>query len=303
MAGQLLTPSPSPSPPATQRTILPAEINAATRKQHTELNRLIVDRLPLALPPHQGTPALYGQGLAAFAEIYFTFEEVWSDLATSSKQRPGKNGDSYDTLVRQWLASLRPDELKRSARLQDDIKHLSSITNRRLGPLSARQLLVLQRMTEEIHAKPHTLIAYSWVMYMAIFSGGRWIRQELAKAGPEFWGQSLPTADDAGTQSSRDLLGISFLSFEGTHDGEDIKASYKSELVQAETLLTFQERQDVIEASQQLFEDCIALVGELDEVAQRQLVIEKAKTAAPWILAILLAGFCWLVFKGASSRI
>ena len=36
--------------------------------------------------------------------------------------------------------------------------------------------------------KPHVLIAYAWVWYMAIFAGGRWIRGQLDAAGRrEFW--------------------------------------------------------------------------------------------------------------------
>lgn len=51
-------------------------INSATQEQHAQLNRLILDRLPLALPPKALEPSLYAGGIAAFAQIYFAFEQV-----------------------------------------------------------------------------------------------------------------------------------------------------------------------------------------------------------------------------------
>ncbi|SMQ47862.1 unnamed protein product [Zymoseptoria tritici ST99CH_3D7] len=50
------------------------EINRATRSQHIELNRLLINRLSLALPPHSSTPLLYGKGLVPFARIFLFFE-------------------------------------------------------------------------------------------------------------------------------------------------------------------------------------------------------------------------------------
>jgi hypothetical protein len=47
------------------------------RKLHTELNRLVIARLALALPPHADSPAQYRYGLGAFARVYYAFEAVW----------------------------------------------------------------------------------------------------------------------------------------------------------------------------------------------------------------------------------
>lgn len=116
--------------------------------------------------------------------------------------------------------------------------------------------------------KPHVLVAYAWCFYMAVFSGGRWIRSELLGAGPDFW--------TAGTASSGEVAetkepvrlgerGLSFWSFPGGHDGLDIKEAFKARLLAAETLLTTDERIDIIEEAKTIFTLSTSLVQELDE--------------------------------------
>ncbi|KAK1030539.1 hypothetical protein LTR33_017079, partial [Friedmanniomyces endolithicus] len=237
-------PTPDSTPPtpvrypsaSLEQPSISAEINVATKKQHTELNRLIIERLPLALPTRPWgwrrgrSPALLAQGIAAFAQIYFEFEGTWSAIECS----PGKdeNGDMVH-----WLANLRPRGLERTQRLRSDLRRLGCSTAPALGRREPAQ-------TGRLSGRPHTLIAYAWVMYMAIFSGGRWICQQLAHAGPEFE--------------------LSFLSFDGDEDGEDLKRGFKAGLARAEELLSPQERQEVVEEAQALFDRCIALVAVLD---------------------------------------
>lgn len=129
-------------------------------------------------------------------------------------------------------------------------------------------------------------------MYMAIFSGGRWIRQQLAAAGPKFWtGQvNLPSPFSVEKQDSAwmlDLPGFSFLSFEGEQDGEDIKTLYKTRLGKADALLTEEEKSDVIEAAQEIFEHCIGIVGILDGLVLKQKSMERVPKFAAGFLTML----------------
>ena len=120
-----------PPPSATPKPSISAEINAATRKQHTELNRLIIDRLPLALPPTSKTPAVYTLGLSAFAQIFFAFEAAFTDLATNDAardQEPKAAAAAYHAQeVRKWLIRLRPEGLARSEALSKDLAHLQRL--------------------------------------------------------------------------------------------------------------------------------------------------------------------------------
>lgn len=137
-------------------------------------------------------------------------------------------------------------------------------------------------------AKPHVLIAYAWVMYMAVFAGGRWIRGQLASGGREFWEGAGDVIDRDSETDNKDNedgksaaapkaapginfdtlgdRGLAFFSFDGAHDGEDIKAAFKARLEDAEALLSPRQRAEVVAEAHAIFEWSIALVEELDEL-------------------------------------
>ncbi|KAI6842297.1 hypothetical protein KC340_g5575 [Hortaea werneckii] len=284
---QLPLPTPAPSPPLKpeSRPSISAEINKETRKHHTELNRLIIDRLPLGLPPQAETPHVLGQGIATFARIFFGFESVWQEIEDGkhrlSKYDP-KTAHEYDIVSS--LAFLRPIGLARTERLRKDLATISQRTGSYVTTKSAGKGIET-RIREQVNERPWLLVAYAWVMYMAIFSGGRWIRQQLAQAGPGFW---TGTRHDAiGEKSSEtkklEIPGFTFLSFDSEQDGEEMKAEFKSRLAETEVLLTDEERQEVIEAAQGLFDDCIGLVHELD------IIVAKKKIAGIILPAVVLA--------------
>jgi hypothetical protein len=108
---------------------------------------------------------------------------------------------------------------------------------------------------KSVNEKPWTLVSYAWCFYMAIFSGGRWIRGGLLKAPPGFWPAQAQGLEERG---------LSFWHFPGEHDGEDIKAEFKTRLLGAETLFTPDERVDIMEAAKEIFRLSATLVDELD---------------------------------------
>jgi Heme oxygenase len=202
------------------------------------------------------------------------------------------------------LRNLRPTGIARSTRLRNDLSALLGLTLEDVDEL-------LRHTTEQDHElfspaadafiahleaviaeKPHVLIAYSFVLYMAVFSGGRWIRSVLSSAGSSFW-TKLRSADDEfsepeelASKSSRsssillaptpavqarlERLGLSFWFFRSPTDGLDIKAEFKSRLDALESLLTDEQRQDVVEEAREIFERFEGLVSDLDERVGRQ---------------------------------
>ncbi|KAF2161028.1 hypothetical protein M409DRAFT_28635 [Zasmidium cellare ATCC 36951] len=257
---------------------LSGRINAATRKQHTRLNRLLMDRLPSALPPHTESPLLYSKGLVPFARIFILFEIEWELLTRHFHTKASTySGHEYD--VRQWLSNLRPSGLARSHRLRDDLRHLRMVAGPDIYNTPALGDAWVKDMRDLMRKKPHVFMAFAWVFYMAVFSGGRWIRRQLSNGGVDFW-LSQPGA----LRPKSDLVvpGFSFLSFDSEHDGEDLKALFKTRLGDAERLLTMDEKQDVINVSQQLFDRCVLLVHELDRMAYRQKI-------RSWLPTILFA--------------
>ena len=276
-----LPPSPPPTP------TLPAEINASTKQQHDVLNSLITNRLPLALPPHAPDLTFLGLGLATFAQIYFNLEDAWQEVVDSLYSSDTTLCGTHDVLALESLATMRPRGMKRSLRLEHDLQHISKHTGVDTPSIDPAQRQMLRRMRTNIRAKPHTLIAYGWVMYMAIFSGGRWIKQKLSDAGPGFWhdqGRHNNLEGEGSMPTERS--GYSFLFFDGDKSGEDIKALFKARLTEAEALLTVSERQDIIDTAQELFEDCIALVGMLDSKVRWQKIKRNIRFVGACMLAV-----------------
>lgn len=208
---------------------LSERINASTRTTHTQLNRLITARLPLALPPYATDSSAYIVGLLHVAPIYITFESLWQSVILDS-QTPtiigseartdacqsrtsqtdarlifsslgtGKHVDcrqvGVSDRIRAILTHLHLPSLLRAHRLQADILASSRETEGsihcRLEELSQNGKLAefVAHTTKSIESNPHVLLAYAWVFYMALFAGGRHLRAILQNAGPHFWSSS-----------------------------------------------------------------------------------------------------------------
>ena len=116
----------------------------------------------------------------------------------------------------------------------------STQTNKDLTPILNA---FIKRIEAGTSRQPHILLAYSWIFYMALFSGGRYIRSRLRGAGLDFWNSNC--------QVKRDALDdyLTFWTFNGNEDGEDIKAEFKKRFNDVETVLTETEREEVVSES------------------------------------------------------
>ena len=243
------------------------------------MNKLIVSRLPLALPPIAKTPELYAHGINAFGDIYLVFENCWRVLiAEADKSDP--NDSSHEKRLRQWLSQLVPPGLWRSDSIKKDLEYLETATGADLEAVPNEQL---RSFTEHIYRqtreKPHVLVAYAWIMYMAIFSGGRWIREQLTESGPEFWGVNHESDKHEYWIHGTLRPGFTLFCFSGNRDGEDIKADFKTRLEKAEELLTELDRKDIIDEAQFIFEQCVAIVESLDKQLMTDLELVKSLAA------------------------
>lgn len=264
------------------------------RQVHTHLNRLIINRLPLALPPNTGDPAIYATGLLHFANIYVTFESAW----IQALERPPKR-------ISRILEQLHIPQLLRTARLKKDLATLLSLppheVDNRLDDAQASPHLIafINHITFIIAQKPHVIIAYAWVMYMALFNGGRWIRTQLISARDSAW--TLPSSKTISfSADSKHERALSFWHFPGPHDGEDIKNEFKSRLDEVESQLTLEERQDIVGEARVVFENCALLVGELDEILAAKQKATPSDSMAILLKHILPMGMTDLVTALAS---
>ncbi|RKF66865.1 putative heme oxygenase superfamily protein [Golovinomyces cichoracearum] len=317
---------------------LSEQINAATREYHTSLNRLILQRLPLALPPHASDPSIYITGLLHFATIYITFEELWTQILApypdSINQKSCDLLDHYELenqspfyqkdpkipkidvpvfiqkpracpRIESILRRLHVPGLSRTERLRADIGNLIHIprheVDKKLDDVlkSGSMSTFLNHIKKSVKQNPHVLLAYSWILYMALFSGGRFLRASLREAGGlgvSFWSQDFPPdfqhydSEEApktvglcldvpeskknslssirlNTQEKKTspiISGLHFFYFAGETDGEDLKVEFKKRMKETEILLTKSEKMDVILEAQHIFKYLIRMVWELD---------------------------------------
>lgn len=249
---------------------LPARIHAASRTIHHTLHHAVVGRLPLALPPKTTSPHLYALGISRFSRIYYTLESAWRDyLHTSATNQAHSNDQTrYHTL----LSETYLPAITRSARLTSDIASLQREWGDEIASVAqpaehdAALGSAVAHISETAQRKPYVLLAYSWIMYMALFNGGRWIRDQLVNAGPEFWFCEGRIHEKRDPSLIRPAF-LSFWSFDGKEDGEDIKRAFRAGFVEASRKhLTEAEREDVIQEAKALFQHCINIVSDIDVV-------------------------------------
>lgn len=330
--------SKDPSP----RSSLTQAINAASRPYHTQLNRTILARLPLALPPNSSDATVYALGVRHLLPVYHAFETEWAKYVSVEPKTPTMEDFSMEEAVMlSVLIHLNLPALARTDRLRQDVAVLLGVG---IGELDSWMMRVsgeedvvpeelevdeeqdkVQELNQPIHnqrldasgmveeeegegvleeidpealdrssfvpsapaslcqsrdqliehpilhsflhhireisaEKPHVLIAYSWVLYMALFNGGRWIRAQLQQAR-ESWNLGLDKHSDSTNET-----GLSFWYFDGAHDGEDVKDEFKARMRDVEAMLSDEQREDVIREAVVVFRGISRLVEELDEM-------------------------------------
>ncbi|KAL9012234.1 MAG: hypothetical protein Q9173_002981 [Seirophora scorigena] len=227
------------------------DVNLATKPHHTTLNQLTLQFLPLALPPNTSSHHLYAIGISHFHPLYAAFETSIRTQLCSNALSPRLAG---------ILQELYISDLERAKALQGDIDVLLPPSHR--APISDKvpRLEAFQRhIQESLARKPHLAVAYTWIFYMALFSGGRYIRSRL-RAG---LGLSISSTLPVGLYQPS---GLAFWEFPGEHDGEDLKLEYKKRLTAVSLHLTEEERADIIEEGVYIMVHLTGLVREVAEV-------------------------------------
>lgn len=271
-------------------------INIATRSVHARLNKLIIARLPLAIPPQVNDPSNYVSGLLHITPIYGAFESLWQsilDTPTPTEYDHSSENHSCEackpslavrhvsspidgphqpivcTRIQSLLRHLHTTDLERVASLKKDIAFMTGwspeLLDEQLTSAAESPILsaFVQNIRRSIQERPQVLLAYAWVLYMALFSGGRFMKASLSKIDPVFW-----TANNTKSAGSdrEDGLPLNFFTFDAPNGGDEIKAAFKKRLAESETLLTEEERDDVVVEAQRIFEFMVEIVGELDGV-------------------------------------
>ncbi|KAI4124879.1 MAG: hypothetical protein LQ338_004573 [Usnochroma carphineum] len=233
------------------------EINLATKSDHTTLNQLILQFLPFALPPNTPSHHLYALGISQFYPIYAALETSFGNHLCSNALSPRTAA---------ILEKLHLPELERAQALMDDLEFLLPPSRRDPDAHSVPRLEAFRRhINASLAQKPHLLFAYTWIFYMALFSGGRYIRAKLrAGLGASISSVASPTPLKP--------AGLTFWDFPGEHDGEDLKSEYKSRVSALSAQLTEEERADIVGEGVQIMVFLTDLVKEVAEIVPSQAI-------------------------------
>ncbi len=121
----------------------------------------------------------------------------------------------------------------------------------------------VMHISAAIHERSHLLLAYTWIFYMALFSGGRYIRRKLRQAGPGFWGAVRGEKGDVDRY-------LNFWTFEGEEDGEDVKADFKRRFGEVEACLTEEEKEEVVAEAVLIMQSMLEVIPEIAETVGRE---------------------------------
>ncbi|KAI2643536.1 heme oxygenase-like protein [Xylaria nigripes] len=273
-------------------------MNNATRSIHAELNELVLSRLRLALPPQADDASQYVSGLIHIAPIYIAFESIWKAILESPESHDSEQddqaGDSPEhqslvsTRIRPLLAHLYIEGLQRSQALQKDLKSLTNWSDRTLAEQlnDASESPVLGGFLDHINSVvvelPHVLLSYAWVLYMALFSGGRIIWSWLEGIYPGFWipasaQQPVPATLAGSSTMVADAQPLSFFRFDTAQNGEDLKQAFKERLVESEGVLTGPERDEIVREACRIFDFMVRIIDELDGICGTDKEVDEAR--------------------------
>jgi heme oxygenase len=194
--------------------------------------------------------------------------------SSATSTRPSKENGCVSSsteklLLRELVGILQAvhiPNLLRTRSLENELANLTSCRPNRTMCGNASNVIDAHQNTVQtsIRAKPHTMLAYTWVMYMALFNGGRTIRAQLLAAPHSFW-QSSRTPSNS--EESADVIRSDRLQFWDLGDGKDggnIKEDLKKRFDTAAAQLTASERVDVVDEAVRIYEMLHELVGWLD---------------------------------------
>ena len=263
------------------RTSLQSSLHGATRTVHMQLNKTIIARIPLALPPHAQDPSAYYLGMLAFAQIFYQFEyavdSISSEPVSNANDQPTNNDRNRHVQIvqEQHTEGLsRKQSLLRDAELlARRLIHNPSISNGQEEAAQKVQRAATARtahISQHIKTKPYLALAYTWTMYLALFNGGRWLHRQLVSAGPGFWHEQ---------ETSNENEALSFWHFDAATEqdpeAEQLKLEFKRNLDKASQLLTETEQEEVVQEAKSVFELCLSLIELLDDV-----MLEMSQTQA-----------------------
>ena len=226
-------------------------INEATADQHASLEDIVMTHFRKSLSPAASTPLLYAKGLSYFLVIFCKL-----DLALSS------NPVLYDA------------RLQRTPGLNADISHINE-DFQEVGDKKPK--FEVQEWTPELkdfnkslgdrmHGKPHLLLAHAWVFYLAIFSGGRYMKASLDTSFQSAW---LPRLEDDEQRRIPDDY-LQFWTFGSSiEESEEIRSFFKKSFEEVAKTLSTEQREEIVVEAGIIMDRLAGIVQELEGLLEQ----------------------------------
>ena len=241
-------------------------INEATEGQHAALEEAVTSYFQKCLYPAASDPGLYAKGLSYFQGIYHRIDGSlrWAEQLHHSlpqNSNPKKVMDNLETGAAPGI--LYDSRLERGASLTSDLVRiredfqLSEEGFHQLKPKLAfydDDIAALKSPLERLEERcffqfrrhdTELLLAYAWVLYLAIFSGGRYMKASLRASFEDGWLPLLKARDDTQKERSPDDY-LRFWSFGDTDiEAEEIRETFKTRFSQAAEYSSQAERKSI----------------------------------------------------------
>lgn len=223
-------------------------INSRTRRAHDVIDKQMTLKFALALRDYK----IYRQGLQCFFHVFQAIERCID--------REFAKSDSNADEITQILKNVWKPEISRSAKAEQDLMFFYE--NRRekfIDPILPQQIAFSNHIDQVTAAKPYLLLAYMHVMYLALFAGGRIMRSSLSKATGMF-------PQKPGYKHEEIIkMGSNFFTFD-VEDEEFLRILYKRDYeLFTRNSLTEQQKLEIIEEGQYIFEQNARCVAELEK--------------------------------------
>ncbi|KAH3673042.1 hypothetical protein WICPIJ_009928 [Wickerhamomyces pijperi] len=230
-------------------------INSATRSAHNKIDRSVSTKFVVALRDGK----IYRQGLQAFYHV-FKNAEIEINRLMNDKE----SGKAGEILREFWNPTFA-----RTEALEKDLLYFYNNQREKFeNPIREEQIEFAQHIHQVCQEKPHLILAYCHVMYLALFAGGRLMKSSLSKATgifPTLPGQTIEDVSKNGTH---------LFKFD-CDDDESLRLSYKRDYELATRLkLTELEKLEIIEESKYIFDQNFKMIEEL-EIYNRQKITGK----------------------------
>lgn len=203
------------------------------RDLHDSLNALVMQRFTLGLRDYR----LYREGIRSFYHIYDAFEHTWATLRLPTAAVPPH--------VAAALQALADPRLDRAPAISLDLNYLygdeapAAAWAADCSPDTPERIACVAHIERTLREKPHVLLAYAHIYYMALFAGGKILLRQI-RAASDF----LPVRPPAATHADAVWYATNMFCFPSLPcKGEDpLRTRFKEAMAIAEEGLSEEEK-------------------------------------------------------------